>query len=81
MDAPQSASPSDVASSDENNENAEPADHVPDPSAGFLERKAAIRADLAKARQRPRSPNDQRGEYRGNTSSGSFRPLMYGHKK
>jgi hypothetical protein len=80
MDAPHSDAPSGVVSDDEILEDADPPDYIPDPSISFLERKARMRAELANAQSRHGTAIDSRG-YRGNTSSGAFRPLMYGGRK
>jgi hypothetical protein len=69
--------------------NDEAAERVPDPSANFLKRKARLREEAAAAKKReeaaaqpdPPSKRDFTGGYRGNTTSGSFRPSMHGHGK
>jgi hypothetical protein len=55
-------------------------DHRPDPSAAFLERKARMRAAAARQPRRY-GMDDQPGEYRGNTTSGAWLPLMHGRGK
>lgn len=60
--------------------NDEPAERIPDPSADFLKRKARLREEVAVQPQQP-FKDDQSGSYRGDTTSGAFRPLMYGHGK
>jgi hypothetical protein len=77
MDAPKGVPVSDLASTEDNKK---PADHVPDPSASFLERKDRLRAEAASETPR-RLTSDHRGNYRGNTSSGAWLPLLHGHGK
>lgn len=54
----------------------------PDPSESFLERKARRRVEAA---ERPRTKSAKDGQpprfFRGNTSSGAFRPLMQSRGK
>jgi hypothetical protein len=77
MDAPKEVPVSGLASTEDDKK---PADHVPDPSASFLERKERLRAEAAS--QAPqRLTSDQRGNYRGNTSSGAWLPLLHGRGK
>jgi hypothetical protein len=55
-------------------------ERIPDPSADFLKRKARLREE---ADARPSLPfkGDHTGGYKGNTTSGAFRPSMYGRSK
>lgn len=72
-----------ASSEDPNKQTTSPnadSEHIPDPSAEFLKRKARLREEAA-AQPPPPYKGDQTGGYRGNTSSGAFRPLMYGHGK
>jgi hypothetical protein len=55
-------------------------DRAPDPSIAFLERKARLRAEATAQQSSKPCGNDQRGDYRGNTTSGAFRPLMYSRR-
>jgi hypothetical protein len=78
MEPPNEVSPPDLACA-EAADTTDEAEYLPDPSAAFLDRKARLRAEAA---QRPRQAGaDQRGEYRGNTSSGAWLPLMHGRGK
>jgi len=80
MGAPQEVTPDLASTTKMNSDNESPTDYVPDPSASFLERKDRLRKE-AEARPRSRSADDQRGSYRGNTTSGAWLPLRHGSAK
>lgn len=82
MNTSREASASDVTRSEESARTAsDSTSYPPDPSATFLERKARMRAEASPQTSSSYTGEGGRGFYRGDTSSGAFRPLNYGGGK